>query len=816
MPPKINDDRHVTLHSDNKDQLQWRRCDILLQTKTGVKKNLTVKRKTSNCAYLSNASLFGFAFLVAKPTRRFYLRSLSTVACKAMRKANAVLYPNMHERIYNDFLLAEHRLQRVLIQWKLLQPRFAAKKTASLSPETRSLLILSLKQQHQHVAQALRKLYEVKACWDAYKKMAICFTIALFKKARVKIANSLEPKGAKVINQIEILLLEFQNPPTTPTPFNDLPYEFQKRLVQLLPPKDVTTFKSCGNTAFKTVKKHLPNCIFVHSLFVVYFNFKLKEILSSKKNSHKVIDKIAMNDFNFFKPEMAPCYVSTTLSIYLGSQEAYSKAMEFISGDFETIKIYGAKISWKQAFDLINKSPCVRHASYKFGKIEKVEYNDFFVAMMLLLQTNNIELLVFRHWSFFSFLEEIQAFLNCLDIGILWGLVLSIVIIGCGTKKTRTKKGTDEDHDTAPYSPGHQVASSLQQKVTKKVSSHFDDDFDVKSKAKGVKMTTEHEITDIVRHQEQGIAIVTSISIRFGQVDNEGSLTFSSYGPQYGGITATCHGDEMVAVVLSGDDPITHIFQVFHGNKHVASGPARSHQPAEMSSTHSNACKQIVFITDDMIITLGDDGILKFWCTSIKTDTKLLRSVGFVQFVYRNTYLTMKCTAFAIDAINRDIVFGFENGNIAEHPLPAADAINKDYSHHIVYEGDQEFHEQKSVLAILKQNDTVYFRQQTNAVKFEDGKTKVETTMPRVTRNPQICAMNGCMIAFSSDVGVDLFDVELQKLTTFTCRDPKICAIAETPFLVIGKNFKKDENKKHVGDLVVTTYDEDTKELEIF
>uniref|UniRef100_A0A7E4W0E5 RAP domain-containing protein n=1 Tax=Panagrellus redivivus TaxID=6233 RepID=A0A7E4W0E5_PANRE len=297
----------------------------------------------------------------------------------------------MYELIYNDLFLAEHRLQRVLIQWKFLEPRFAAKKSASLSPETRSLLILSLTQQHQHVKQALRKLYEVKACWNAYKKISHCRDFKVFHKIRAKIANSLEPRGVKLRDQIEILLLEFQNSLFAPIPFNSLSYEFQKRLIQLLPPKDVTSLKSCGNTAFKAVKKQRPNSIFVHSLFIFYFISDAKEIFQSKKKAHTVIDKIVMTQFDFIKSKMPPIYVGTNLSLHLCDEEEYSKAMDLISGDFESIEIYGREFSWKHAFNLIYKSPRVKYALYDINDIEEDEFAAFYDAIILLLKNRDIE-----------------------------------------------------------------------------------------------------------------------------------------------------------------------------------------------------------------------------------------------------------------------------------------------------------------------------------------------------------------------------------------------------------------------------------------
>uniref|UniRef100_A0A7E4UV02 F-box domain-containing protein n=1 Tax=Panagrellus redivivus TaxID=6233 RepID=A0A7E4UV02_PANRE len=321
----------------------------------------------------------------------------------------------MHERIYNDFLLAEHRLQRVLIQWKLLQPRFTAKKTAVLSPETRSLLILSLKQQHQHVAKALRKLYEVKACWDVYKTVDFCYDRGFFKMARANIKNSLEPQGVKVINRIEIAILEFQTPPKSPIPFNDLPYEFRKRLIQLLPLKDVTTFKSCGNTAFKAVRKLRPSFNFVNSLFVVYFIADVKKKHNIQKNSEKVYAAISETDFLPLKT--LPYYIDTNVSIYLSTQEAFSKAIDIVSGDFNSIKIYGRCFTWRQAFELVYKSSCIKRVFIHIDilDMEEDETNEFFNAIMLLLQTENFEHLRFYHSHSLPFLPDFMKWLDNLN-----------------------------------------------------------------------------------------------------------------------------------------------------------------------------------------------------------------------------------------------------------------------------------------------------------------------------------------------------------------------------------------------------------------
>uniref|UniRef100_A0A7E4ZQG2 NR LBD domain-containing protein n=1 Tax=Panagrellus redivivus TaxID=6233 RepID=A0A7E4ZQG2_PANRE len=291
----------------------------------------------------------------------------------------------MFERIYTDYLSAEHRLQRVLVQWKSLKPRFATKKAAVLTPETRSLLILSLKQQNQYVKQALQKVYEMKQCWNIYKKIDYCIDYKFFNKAHAKITKSLESESINVANQIEIVLLEFQNPLIAPIPFKSLPYEFQNRLIQLLPPKDVTTFKSSGNNAFKAVKKHRPN--FVNLLYIVHMNVEVQEIL----DSHKLCDKIAITETDFLPLKITSCYVGSELSIFLSVPEAYFKAMDIISGDFNVIKIYGYTILWTQAFELINISSRLKYVFFELGMIEDHEFNDLFNALMLLLKTRKLE-----------------------------------------------------------------------------------------------------------------------------------------------------------------------------------------------------------------------------------------------------------------------------------------------------------------------------------------------------------------------------------------------------------------------------------------
>uniref|UniRef100_A0A7E4UVH0 Uncharacterized protein n=1 Tax=Panagrellus redivivus TaxID=6233 RepID=A0A7E4UVH0_PANRE len=93
----------------------------------------------------------------------------------------------------------------------------------------------------------------------------------------------------------------------------------------------------------------------------------------------------------FLKSKMAPCYVGSEVRIHLGSQEAYFKAMNLINGDLERIQIYGMEISWKQAFQLIYKSRCVKNGLFEFDLSEEDEYTAFFNATILLLKRRNIE-----------------------------------------------------------------------------------------------------------------------------------------------------------------------------------------------------------------------------------------------------------------------------------------------------------------------------------------------------------------------------------------------------------------------------------------
>uniref|UniRef100_A0A7E4VRD7 F-box domain-containing protein n=1 Tax=Panagrellus redivivus TaxID=6233 RepID=A0A7E4VRD7_PANRE len=327
----------------------------------------------------------------------------------------------MLARVSQEIDFAEYHLLKLLRQWKTLEPRFASKKTLQLQANSRSILILSLQRLYCGVFAARQKISELQHYWTAFLQM--CCPALMFNESfheirfRINDFDALVVLSETVKEQIAIMKLEFEN--VSPVPFAEFPYEFQKRLIFLLPPTDVNTFKIVGKIPLKAVRKHRPN--FANSLFVFMNKGLYDSVFKDYKNDFRRLDMFRLNGWQLLQMPSRH-FFTHTVYMDLPCDEAIATAIEKVNGDFVVFTLYG-DYSWRQAFELINKSSKIKRVKLATAMVVTPgEYSEFFDALMELLKSADIE--YFEIFNFFGipFKTQLKDYLDNVEDHLRYGI----------------------------------------------------------------------------------------------------------------------------------------------------------------------------------------------------------------------------------------------------------------------------------------------------------------------------------------------------------------------------------------------------------
>uniref|UniRef100_A0A7E4VCF9 F-box domain-containing protein n=1 Tax=Panagrellus redivivus TaxID=6233 RepID=A0A7E4VCF9_PANRE len=172
---------------------------------------------------------------------------------------------------------------------------------------------------------------------------------------------------------IDVLLEKFEG--IQPISFKKLPYEFQKRLVELLPPSDVTAFKLAGRTAMNYGNRR--SGMFCDSSITVKNNLHFEQTKTA-------FGKRQMFTFSsvrsFLRSEVY--FVQSILCLTLTSTKEFGRAIKIVDGNYSYLELQG-RFTWKQAIHLMNVSKKMRYVCLRYRMQLKIEdFDAFFKAVV--------------------------------------------------------------------------------------------------------------------------------------------------------------------------------------------------------------------------------------------------------------------------------------------------------------------------------------------------------------------------------------------------------------------------------------------------
>uniref|UniRef100_A0A7E4VQN3 F-box only protein 22 n=1 Tax=Panagrellus redivivus TaxID=6233 RepID=A0A7E4VQN3_PANRE len=272
---------------------------------------------------------------------------------------------------YQKYIYITYHLKSLLREWKQLKPSFASKFATvhRMSPQSKYLLILSLWQLSNRIRGTnvelisfLQQLHDICKTHqlDSYKLLY-----------NPDMGVPLYDVACDIADDISFLQRKFEGGQTVP--FKDLPYGFQTRLVNLIPPCDLINFKLAGKAAAKHVEKRGQFSAF---LFVVRDSVHYQEIKTVY--GRKPIYSIS-SDNCFLKSR---CFVETGLCINMDSTEKFDRAVEIVYGTYSCLDLLGP-YTWKHAVHLMNVSKEVKNVCMGYGMLlEEDDFDAFFEAVV--------------------------------------------------------------------------------------------------------------------------------------------------------------------------------------------------------------------------------------------------------------------------------------------------------------------------------------------------------------------------------------------------------------------------------------------------
>uniref|UniRef100_A0A7E4UU25 Uncharacterized protein n=1 Tax=Panagrellus redivivus TaxID=6233 RepID=A0A7E4UU25_PANRE len=273
-----------------------------------------------------------------------------------------------------------------LRKWKVLKPYFETKLTEDISPAVRSVMVQCLTLFGKQITAAMSNLAHV------INYINVIFTVYDLRSEKTALlddAHLLHQIVFAAQHEAGILLDKFRN--SEPIPFKKLPYEFQNRLVALLPLYDLTTFNLAGNMAAKSVKrrrgqrgKTFSNCLIVND------DDSLSSFTEAYENDKyfDVLDTTCFHKLDYY-------YVNDGLYLISNGAETVDHAVKIVSGSYQYVDLR-CPYTWRQAIHLMSvsnfiKFTCLRHTM----QLEVEDFDEFFKAVVQWLH-NKKSVLMFR------------------------------------------------------------------------------------------------------------------------------------------------------------------------------------------------------------------------------------------------------------------------------------------------------------------------------------------------------------------------------------------------------------------------------------
>uniref|UniRef100_A0A7E4VMR8 RNA-dependent RNA polymerase n=1 Tax=Panagrellus redivivus TaxID=6233 RepID=A0A7E4VMR8_PANRE len=278
---------------------------------------------------------------------------------------------------FQKYDYVHYRVKYLLREWNQLKPHFEAKLPLKTSPPVKSLYIHSLYRLATRInnanADLKRSIDNVYDICKIYRLGTVQLADLVYKP---NIGNYLKSHAYKVTCEIYILRDKFKGDVNT-LPFNALPYEFQSRLVALLPPNDALTFKFAGKTAVKHLKHrgmYSVNLIIIRNS-IHYQNVK------TAYGGDPIFD--ICNTSSFLK--LYGCYVQNGLALCFDSPEKYDHAVKIVNGTYIFLELKGV-FTWRQAIHLMNVSKNIKYVSLGRGiRLDEEDFDAFFEALVQFL-----------------------------------------------------------------------------------------------------------------------------------------------------------------------------------------------------------------------------------------------------------------------------------------------------------------------------------------------------------------------------------------------------------------------------------------------
>uniref|UniRef100_A0A7E4VMF3 FTH domain-containing protein n=1 Tax=Panagrellus redivivus TaxID=6233 RepID=A0A7E4VMF3_PANRE len=283
---------------------------------------------------------------------------------------------------YQQYDYVHYRVKHLLREWKHLKPHFEAKLAITTSSTVKSLYIHSLYGLATRLDKANADLKSIiDDIHDICKSNGLGTTfIELIYKPNI--GGYLRNIATSVTCEIYTLKRKFEGDDNK-LPFEALPYEFQSRLVALLPPNDVFAFKFTGKIAAKHVYKR--GMWFVN--LIVVGNSIHYENVKSSYGGDPAFD--ISNGSCFLK--LNRCYVQGVLCLNIGSPEKYDHAVKIVTGTYIFLELKGV-FTWRQAIHLMNVSKNIKYVTLCSRiQLDEEEFDAFFEAVVQwLLEQKNV------------------------------------------------------------------------------------------------------------------------------------------------------------------------------------------------------------------------------------------------------------------------------------------------------------------------------------------------------------------------------------------------------------------------------------------
>uniref|UniRef100_A0A7E4VPD8 ANK_REP_REGION domain-containing protein n=1 Tax=Panagrellus redivivus TaxID=6233 RepID=A0A7E4VPD8_PANRE len=292
----------------------------------------------------------------------------------------------MDPTVYQKYTYVNYHLKSLLRSWKQLKPNFEAKIT-TVSPIIKLMLIQSLVQIKKRILEANLKLVNVNDYLHLICTIHHLDSIRTDLLYKPNMGADLCCIAWNTISDIDLLRHKIEGIQTIP--FQKLPYEFQSRLVALLPPRDAGVFKVSGKTALKSVNQR---GMFATTLIIARNDIDYENIKKAY-GGNTVYDILSTKRFL----NSAKCYVRTGLCINMDSVDKFDSIVNKVFGVFCLLELQG-RYTWRHAIQFMNISKNVRYVYLKYGmQLEVDDFDEFFEAVVQVLCGQKDVLMVVIH-----------------------------------------------------------------------------------------------------------------------------------------------------------------------------------------------------------------------------------------------------------------------------------------------------------------------------------------------------------------------------------------------------------------------------------